>query len=417
MILRARVVLPISRPPIPDGAVLITDHQVTRVGSWKDISRSTNPWSTAVNLGDVALLPGLVNAHCHLDYTDMSGTVPPQKSFTDWIKLITTAKSQWNDSEFADSWLHGAQMLVRTGTTTVADFEAVPKLLPQVWSVTPLRVISFLELTGVKSRRNPRLILREALGRIKSLPPGRCRAVLAPHAPYSTVPELLRLSARTARHRKWPISIHVAESLQEFEMFMQARGELFNWLQKNERDPSDCGVGSPVQQLERAGALDKNLLAIHVNYLGERDAVLLGIKKVSVVHCPRSHAYFHHARFPFRELARAKVNVCLGTDSLATVLKKRRERVELNLFDEMRAFAAIHPRLSAEKILRMVTVNPARALGLTGDAGEISEGAFADLIAIPFAGRAADAYDAVLNHRGNVTASMIAGRWALAPER
>jgi cytosine/adenosine deaminase-related metal-dependent hydrolase len=413
MILRARVVVPISRPPITDGAVLIMGNRIARVGAWKDIS--TDPWTTAINLGDAALLPGLVNAHCHLDYTDMAGTVPPQKSFTDWIQMITAAKGQWDDSEFAGSWLRGAQMLVRTGTTTVADFEAVPKLLPDVWTSTPLRVISFLELTGVKSRRNPRLILREALGRIKTLPSGRCRAALAPHAPYSTVPDLVRLTARTARHREWPISIHVAESIQEYEMFTHARGQLFSWLKRNERDSSDCGLGSPVQHLDRIGALDKNLLAVHVNYLGERDAGLLGRKNVSVVHCPRSHAYFAHAKFPFRELSRAKVNVCLGTDSLVTVNKKRRENVELNLFDEMRAFATVHPRLSAEKILRLATVNAARALGLGGKAGELDEGAFADLIAVPFSGKTADVHSAVLNHQGDVMASMIDGQWAIAP--
>ena len=85
-------------------------------------------------------------------------------SFCDWIKLITTEKAQWTFSDFAQSWLDGAKMLLRTGTTTVADIEAVPELLPEVWSATPLRVISFLEMTGVRSRRNPDLILREAAG-------------------------------------------------------------------------------------------------------------------------------------------------------------------------------------------------------------------------------------------------------------
>jgi len=414
LLLRSRVVLPIARPPIEDGAVLISGNRVVRVGCWKDLSR--DDWNCAVNLGDAALLPGLVNAHCHLDYTDMAGTVPPQKSFTDWIKLITAAKATWDDSEFSESWLRGAKMLLRTGTTTVADFEAVPELLPNAWTATPLRVLSFLELTGVKSRRNPRAILRNALARIKSLPSGRCRAVLAPHAPYSTVPELLRLSGRTAHRRKWPLSIHVAESLQEFEMFTEGRGELFDWLQRNERTMSDCSLGSPIRHLERTGVLEKNLLAVHVNYLGENDAALLGRKKVSVAHCPRSHAYFRHRKFPFRELARAKVNICLGTDSLATVYKKRKDSVELNLFEEMRTFADVHPRLDPEKILRMTTVNAARALGMAGQTGEIAEGALADLIAVPFAGKIADVYDAVLHHRGDVAASMIDGQWALAPE-
>ena len=394
--------------------MLISENRVARVGRWKDVSREE--WTQALDLGDSALLPGLVNAHCHLDYTDMAGMFPPQKSFIDWIKLITSAKAEWNYSEFAESWLRGARMLVSTGTTTVADFEVVPELLTEAWDATPLRVISFLELTGVKSRRDPGAILREALKRIKPLPAGRCRAALAPHAPYSTVPELLRLAAAAARRRRWPISIHVAESLQEFDMFMHGGGEMHDWLRRNERAMTDCGLGSPVRHLERNGLLGKNLLAVHVNYLAENDAALLGKKKVSVVHCPRSHSYFRHDPFPFRELTRANVNLCLGTDSLATVYKTRKESVELNLFEEMRAFAKVHPRLPAKKILPLATVNAARALGLGGQAGEIAEGAFADLIVVPFAGKTDEVYDAALHHRGPVAASMIDGHWAVAPK-
>ncbi len=414
MILRARVVLPLSSPPIQDGAVLIYGNRVARVGRWKDLSGDDR--DEVVDLGDTVLLPGLVNAHCHLDYTDMAGQFPTQKYFTDWIKLITTAKSEWNYSEFAESWLNGANMLARTGTTTVADFEAVPELLPEVWQATPLRVISFLELTGVKSRRPPAAILRDALERIDALPAHRCRARVAPHAPYSTAPELLRLSAEAAHERGWPLSVHVAESAAEFEMFQHARGEMHDWLRRNQRDMSDCGLGSPVQQMQRSDALSGNLLAVHVNYLAAKDADRLSRKKVSVVHCPRSHAYFKHGPFPLSELTRAKVNLCLGTDSLASMDKQRRQTIELNLFTEMQTLAAAQPGLTPKTILQMATLNGARALGLGGQVGEISSGTFADVIAVPFAGKLPTVYEAVLNHRGNVAASLIDGQWAVPPE-
>ena len=411
--LRARVVLPVSQPPVNDGAVLISGGKIVRAGRWRDFPPARR--KQTVDLGDAALLPGLVNAHCHLDYTGMAGMFPPQKSFVDWIKLITATKGEWTNTEFAESWLDGARMLVRTGTTTVADFESVPELLPEVWTSTPLRVISFLEMTGVKSRRDPRVILQGAVERIESFPAGRCRAGLAPHAPYSTMPELLRLSAETARRRKWPISVHVAESAQEFEMFMRGRGEMFDWLARNQRDMTDCGQDSPVQHMERSGALSRRLLAVHVNYLVEKDASLLGKRKVSVAHCPRSHAYFCHREFPLRELTKSKVNVCLGTDSLATVYKTPKQTVELNMFEEMRAFAAVHRRISAKTILQMATVNGARALGMAGRAGEISRGAFADLIAVPFTGKLSDTYEAVLHHQGDMAAGMIDGQWTIPP--
>ena len=189
---------------------------------------------------------------------------------------------------------------------------------------------------------------------------------------------------------------------------------MFDWLQRSGRDMSDCGLGSPVQHLERCGALSEKLLAAHANYLGKQDAALLGKRKVHVVHCPRCHFYFHHDPFPLRRLARAGVNVCLGTDSLASVYKARRQGVELNLFEEMRALARNDPSLSARKIVRMATLNGARALGMIGQIGELSAGSFADVIAIPFAGKIADIHHAVLHHAGDVAASMIDGQWAIA---
>jgi cytosine/adenosine deaminase-related metal-dependent hydrolase len=414
MILRARTVLPVSRPPIANGAVVVSGNKIRAVGLWRGLM----PHATGdiFDLGEVILLPGLVNAHCHLDYTGMAGEFLPPESFTDWIKLITAAKGVWTYSDFAQSWLSGAQMLLRNGTTTVADFENVPELLPEVWSATPLRVFSFLEMTGVKSRRNPRDILDAAVEKIGSLgKTSRNGASLAPHAPYSTMPELLRFTAETARQRGWLLATHVAESFEESEMFYHARGVMFDWLARNQRDNSDCGLGSPVAHLARNDMLGDNLTAIHANLLAPGDAELLGQHRVHVVHCPRSHDYFSHPPFPRRQLAAAGVNLCLGTDSLSTVRKIKNQKLELNLFEEMRQLAAADKTVSPVEILRMATVNGAKAPGMAGQIGELSENAFADLIAIPFAGKKADIYDAVLHHASTVSASMIDGQWAIAP--
>ena len=415
LLLRARVVLPVSQPPIGDGAVLVSGRRISAVGRWRDLSAGS--CAKVLDLGEAVLMPGLVNAHCHLDYTDMAGQLPPPKVFSDWLKLITETKAGWNYSDYAESWQNGARMLIRTGTTSVADIEAVPQLLPQVWRETPLRVFSFLEMIGIKGPRQPQAILQEAVERIDALKGFRGRPGLSPHAPYSTVPKLLRLSAQTARRRQWRLTTHLAESAMEFEMFARGRGEMFDWLQRSGRDMSDCGLRSPVQHLEKCGALSERLLAAHVNYLGRHDASLLAKRRVHVIHCPRCHFYFHHDPFPLRRLAKARVNVCLGTDSLASVYKARRQTVELSLFEEMRTLAKNEPSLSARKIVRMATLNGARALGLDGQIGELVAGALADLVVLPFAGKTRDIYNGVLHHPGHVTASMIDGRWAIAPRQ
>jgi cytosine/adenosine deaminase-related metal-dependent hydrolase len=206
----------------------------------------------------------------------------------------------------------------------------------------------------------------------------------------------------------------VAESEPEYEMFVCRHGPLHAWL-KDQRDMSDCGLGSPVQHLDRCGCLGSDLLAVHANYLWQEDPRLLAQRGVSVVHCPRSHAYFGHRRFPRESLTQASVNICLGTDSLATVIPEPRRAAELSLFAEMQALAAQARAPAPETILQMATVNGARALGRPAELGELSAGALADLIAIPFSGPPANALEAVVHHTGPVTASMIAGQWALTP--
>jgi len=411
MILRARAVLPITGPLVSDGAVRLSGRRVVAVGKWRDLAGARRD---TVDLGDSVVLPGLINAHCHLDYTDMAGRIPPTRSFVDWLKVMTVTKATWETEDFAASWRNGAQALLESGTTTVADIEAVPQLLPEAWQATPLRVISLLEMIGLTAKRPAVTLLRTAVEKIASLQHPRCRAGLSPHAPYTTLPELLRLAAAAAGKHRWLVCTHVAESALEFAMFTRGEGEMFDWLQRSGRDMSDCGLGSPVAHLAKCGLLGKNLLAAHVNYLGRHDAALLARNHVSVVHCPRSHAYFRHGQFLLRRLVRAGVNVCLGTDSLASIHKTRRHRVNLDLFAEMRALADRETWLSPKGILRLATVNGARALGLPR-LGGLAPNVLADLIALPFTGKPAHVYDSILAHTGQVTASMIDGRWAIPP--
>jgi cytosine/adenosine deaminase-related metal-dependent hydrolase len=240
------------------------------------------------------------------------------------------------------------------------------------------------------------------------------RVGLSPHAPYTTTTAVLQQATAIAREKCWPLTTHVAESEEEFEMFMYRTGPLFDWL-KSQRDMSDCGRGSPVHYLEKIGYLKKNLLAAHVNYVWRDDAATLARRRVSVVHCPLSHDYFRHLRFPGAELRSAGVNICLGTDSLATVRKRNAQAPELNMFREMQAFAADAPDIPPSTILKMATVNGAHALGRKGRFGELTSAASADLIVLPFTGSFPDVYESILHHSGDVLASMIEGQWALEP--
>jgi cytosine/adenosine deaminase-related metal-dependent hydrolase len=228
------------------------------------------------------------------------------------------------------------------------------------------------------------------------------------------LPELLQASAALAQARHWWTATHVAESEAEFEMFICRRGPMFEWLQR-ERNCDDCGDGSPIQHLARHGLLSPRFLAVHANYLWHGDAPLLAARGASAVHCPQSHAYFGHRRFPREELESAGVNVCFGTDSLASTRSRKGRPATLSMFDEMQAFRARDTALEPGGILARATVNGARALGLQGKAGELSPGSWADAIAIPVSPSLAEVNEAVVGHTRGVSALMIGGRWVIPP--
>jgi cytosine/adenosine deaminase-related metal-dependent hydrolase len=409
------MVLPMTAPSVEDGAVLICRDRITAVGPYRELAGSSA--GPVVDLGEAVLLPGLVNAHCHLDYTHLAGHLAPPRRFTDWLQGVLGLKAGWSFSEFADSWLAGAGELLRSGCTAVMDYEAVPELLPDAWHGTPLRMLSAMEITGIRSGRQPEDIIEEALGRferLQPLPSGKSLA-LAPHAPYSTRPELLRLAAVAAQERGMRISCHVAESMDEFEMFTAARGPMFQWL-KGQRDMSDCGKGSPVKHVAGLGLLSPRTVLVHVNHLADGDTAILAKSGASVVHCPRSHDYFGHVPFEYEQLVAAGVPVSLGTDSLLSVRKSGRGGIpKLSLFAEMQSFLHTHPKVSPTEVLRMVTVLSAASIGWGGEIGELRTGCLADLVVVPYQGSSGDAEAGVVHHVGDAAGVMIGGKWVVDP--
>jgi cytosine/adenosine deaminase-related metal-dependent hydrolase len=346
----------------------------------------------------------------------MSGKIPPPRDFSDWVKTILSFKSHWSFSEYAESWLRGARMLLNTGTTTVADVEAVPELPPETWTATPLRLFSFYELTGVKSQRLAEELLQEALDWRAQLPqlPGK-ESGLSPHALYSSNPDLMRQAATLARDQNILLTTHLAESESEFQMFADASGPFYDWL-KGQRNMADCRKRSPIQLAHEYGLLQPNLLAVHVNYLAPADAELLARAGASVVHCPRSHDYFQHAPFRYEELAKAGVNICLGTDSLASSRKSGAEEPELNLWDEMRLFACRHPTVAPREIFRMVTTHSARALRKQDVLGALAPNFHADCVAVTYSGpvNATRLYEELL-YTGTVREVFIAAEQVRTP--
>jgi len=304
--------------------------------------------------------------------------------------------------------LAGAWMLIQTGCGTVANIESIPGMFARLANQTALQVCPFTEIIGY-NEDDACEALELARRELSCNEPLALVAGISPHAPYTTTPESLSALAGLADELNVPTAIHVSESMDEWRMFTDSGGALFDSMRALGRPSSDCGLGTPVEHVSRSQGLAKRTLVIHANQLGESDYGLLAKPGVSVVHCPGSHAWFGHERFEYERLAKAGVNICLGTDSLASSGGNGSAQ-GLTMFNEMKRFSNQYPEVSSDEIIGMATWNGAAALGLRDVLGQLIEGAFANLAIIPLTNPLADVSDLIVNHAGPVGSLMIAGK-------
>jgi cytosine/adenosine deaminase-related metal-dependent hydrolase len=395
MIVRARIVVTMDGPPIETGAVRVTGNRIIEVGNFSDVDFANDE---VVDLGEQVLLPGLINAHCHLDYTCLRGKIPPQKSFTDWIRAINAEKGNLTAEDYVGSINAGFLEAKQFGTTTIANLTAFPELIAKV--NPPIRTWWFAELIDVREPERANEIVESATDSLKRVE----NWGLAPHAPFTASETLFRDCQEIALRENILLTTHLAESREEMEMFRDASGPLYQFLKEIGREMTDCGDDTPLRRfLRRLGEASlAGWIVAHLNELSKSDFDLLREVRheFSIAHCPRSHAYFRHVAFQFEKLQR--FNVCLGTDSLAS-------NDDLSLFAEMRAFQKEFPKVPSERILEMVTINPARALRRENELGKIERGFLADMIALPFT-TSENVYQTILNFAAKVPWIMLHGK-------
>ncbi|MDR1304302.1 MAG: amidohydrolase family protein [Verrucomicrobiales bacterium] len=396
MLIRPAMTLTMTGPPLAGAAVRVSGNRIAAVGA----GLTPAAGETVLDLPGCVLLPGLINAHCHLDYTNLQGAIPPGLPFTEWLKHMHARKRRGTVGDWLAAIARGGQLLVDSGCTTVVNIAALPEVLPRL-PRPPLRTWWCVELIDARSRAAADEALTLALeffARSRAWP-GGCG--LSPHAPYTASAWLYRRALRLARREGLLLTTHVAESDEEQEMFAHRRGALFEFFRGAGRDMGDCGQDSALARLLADGLLDAQCLVAHLNHVSARDELLLRQQPLPVVHCPRCHAYFGRARFPYERLRATGCSVSLGTDSLAS-------NDVLDLRAELRAFRRAHPAVSAEEGLRMVTTVPAAQLGQAGALGVIAGGALADLVAFPLPA-GADPYLAVTAARGRPALFMVDG--------
>ncbi|HZR24419.1 MAG TPA: amidohydrolase family protein [Vicinamibacterales bacterium] len=372
---RAAWVLPISEPPIRDGWIAIDRGRVIATGR-----RSANTSEAEIDLGYVAVMPGLVNAHTHLELSHMRDEVPPAPAFVSWIRGVMEARRKRPDpmsTEILDGIDIGIAEAIATGTAVVGDISNTLATFAPL-SRSPLAGVVFYELIRFNAA-DPQAVVEQAADAIAKLPAtDRVRASLAAHAPYSVAPLMFRaIREAVDRDPFAPTSVHLSESQEEVEFIRTGGGPWRALLEAiGSWDPKWVPPGgSPVQFLDDCGFLDGRVLAVHGVQMSGADLERLAKKDVTLVTCPRSNGHTGAGAPPIADFYRSGVKVAVGTDSLAST-------PDLNVFAEVATMRALAPGVPAAALLESATIVGARALGFDADYGTIDAGKRARLLAV-----------------------------------
>lgn len=374
---RAAWVCPIAMPPLRDGWVLIGD-----TGRIADFGQGPAPWPEVDDLGDVAVMPALVNAHVHLELSWLRGRVPPAPRFVEWVQTLFAVRGRDPESdrpEVHDAVTTALGELRASGTGAVGDVTNSLVAAPAL-AASGLRGVIFHELIGFSVTDDAPVRASHQARESASL--HGLPVVPAAHAPYSVSPELFRAVRAGVNACPLPVtSVHLGESPEEVEFVRDGTGPWRHMLarvgvwREDWRPPGT----SPVDYLAALGMLDARTLVVHGTQCTPEDLDRLCAIGSTVVTCPRSNAWVGVGAPPVAAFYASGVSVAVGTDSLASV-------DDLNLFAELAALSRLAPSVPPRRLLESATRVGARALGLDDRLGTIAPGKDAALIAVALPG-------------------------------
>jgi cytosine/adenosine deaminase-related metal-dependent hydrolase len=387
----ARWVLPVSSSPIADGAIAIDGSQITDFGTRASL---VGKYADAMehHYPDAVILPGLINAHSHLELTAMRGFLENEESdFSRWLKKLTVARLALmtpDDRNVSAAW--GATEAVRAGVTALADASDRAYESMKALGDVGLRGIVFQESFGP----DPKLAdenfakLTDRVARLAELETPLVKVGVSPHAPYTVCGRQLELISEFALTENLPVMMHAAESVAEEMLLREGQGTFAEALAKREIEWCTPGLSS-IQYLKRHCVLQTKPLLAHCIRVDNADIETLAESGARIAHCPKSNAKLGHGRAPFSSFLDRGIAVGLGSDSVAS-------NNTCDIFEEAR-FATLMARLesgemagqrmlSATDALHAATSGGARALGLEGHTGELKAGLQADFAVVSLGG-------------------------------
>lgn len=402
-ILKARWVFPVDGPPLEEAVVEVEDSRIAAVyvGSHPE----------AIDLGNTALIPGLVNAHTHLEFSHLAQPLGPTAPFTDWIRSIMKSRFE-STVPVEQSIQQGIAESLAAGTTCQGEIATSLESIHQLEQTAPApRAVVFRECLGFSADRiagqekmAADYLEQQTAGEMHD----RLRRGLSPHAPYSVHPDLYLNLIQLARDQGVPAAVHLAETQAELDLLEHQVGPFVDLLTElGLWDPEILKQGMRLYDYLVPLAELTSALAVHGNYFGKDELEFLKqAPQISVVYCPRTHHYFGHPPHPWRTLIGQGINVALGTDSRAS-------NPDLSLWKELLFLRAAFPDVSTGLILECGTLAGARALELSEEIGSVTVGKRADLALVQLPDRAEElsGSDLLLNSQSHVSRVMLNGCW------
>jgi cytosine/adenosine deaminase-related metal-dependent hydrolase len=400
---RARM---ISKP-----AIVIKDGSILAVGPADSVIRH-NPGHRLLFLKNAVLMPGLVNAHTHLELPPLLDSIRAG-SFPQWVLNLIKKKKEFNSKDYAAAVKENIRTLIQTGTTTVAEI-CTQGISPAHLKQSSLRSVIYREIISMKpGKDNQSGLSLRSISRLLSAVPRQSSLIkrgLSPHAPHTVSTAILQQIMKYSSTRDISLCMHVAESKDELNLLKGKKNGFENLYETAGWDLSWAPrAHSSIEYLDQIGMLSPRLLAVHAVQVTDKDIDFLKQKLVPVAHCPRSNRETGVGRMPLGKFLKHGITVGLGTDSLAS-------SPSLNMWDEMRTAFQIHRKdgITDEDIFRLATSGGAKALGLDKVTGSLEPGKKADIIAVQLPQKSTgNLYSDLLRETKSCIMSMVNGKLLL----
>jgi aminodeoxyfutalosine deaminase len=345
---------------------------VLEIAAGRILAVHRHPLAGARDLGDVAIVPGFVNAHTHLEFSDLLAPLTPGRPFSDWLRSLIANRRGRSDGTAAVN--RGIEECRRSGTAAFG--EIVTQDWPEKFPADVSGAVLFRELIALPPEKIDQqvAVARRFLEASQSPPEGSAVRGLSPHAPYSVHPRLLERVIELCAEHHAPLSIHLAETQGELQLLREGKGELVDFLSELNawRERVIPRGTRPLDFLRSLAALKRVVIA-HGNYLDEEEIDFVAARRhLAVAYCPRTHAFFGHGEHPWRKLMHRGGLVAIGTDG-------RCSNPDLSVWNELLFLSARFPECDPAILLQMGTLNGACALGSEADFGTLERGKMARL--------------------------------------